>query len=101
MRSRLCVRGCFQQAEDVGKLFASTPARSVLKLLIVASMAMGLGICCFDITTALRHASLEPKRVVDRLRVTPGDWQDRFAFGMTKCGFRRLQGDGNFYVHGE
>ena len=58
VRSRLCVRGCFQQVEDLDKLFASTPVLAILKLLIVMSLAMGLSIYCFDITTAFLHAFL-------------------------------------------
>lgn len=50
-----------REGEVRGVVVASTPAvLSILKLVIVASMAMGLGSVCFDSTTAFLHASLDP-----------------------------------------
>lgn len=64
VRSRLCDRRCFQQVGDLDKLFASTLVLSVLKLLLLVSMqwgmSVGLGIFCFDFTTAFLHAFLNP-----------------------------------------
>lgn len=42
------------------KLFASTPVLSILKIRIVASMPMGLGIIYFVITSPFLHAFLSP-----------------------------------------
>lgn len=120
----LCARGCFQQVEDLDKLFASTPFLSISNILVVMNMAMGLPIFCFGITTTFLHAFLNPwespifvwppeefstgkqilwaaRRAVYGLRNAPRDWQDYFAPEMRQSGFRRLRSDGNISVHKE
>lgn len=61
VRSKLCIRGCSQQVEDLVTLVASTPVLYMLKLLVVMSTAMGLHIFCFNNMTAFLHAFLNPE----------------------------------------
>lgn len=55
---------------DLDKLFVSTPVLAILKFFIVMSMAIGFGNDCFDITTTVIHASLNPED--PHLHVPPG-----------------------------
>lgn len=45
--------------EDLDKVFASSRVLSILKLLIVMSTCVGLGVCCFDLTTAFVYTCLD------------------------------------------
>lgn len=77
VRSRHCVSGC-SQVEDLDKLPASTPFLSILKLLIVMSLAVALGIFCCEITTSSAPGGVcTPQERQRRLRAS--DRSERLA----------------------
>ena len=118
VRARLCVRGFNQVVRDLDDIYASTPAFSILKLLLLIALSFGLSMVLYDISTAFLHAAtterilVRPprefypdgnvmwllKRAMYGLRSAPADWQRHFAEVMSAMGFRRLQTEPNVYI---
>ena len=126
LRSRVVVRGCFQDVEknEEDNLFASTPSlvtmRPMRLLLCMAMSKKNWGITLGDVSTAFLHAAMSGevyvwppkefypnggclwklKKAMYGLRQAPKLWQEHFAEVMTsKLGFRRCKSDPNLYRH--